>query len=260
VAIRKIIQIDEELCDGCGDCVKACHEGAIQLVNGKAKLVSDVYCDGLGDCVGECHVGAIKIIEREAVGYDDDAVQKRLTDIGRKPAASPFPQFGHHTDGGCPGSAMRNLTQQSQPRPVAHGMQATQPPLLGHWPVQLMLVPPHAPFLKGADLLVCADCVPFAVPDFHYRYLSGRAVVVGCPKLDDLGHYYQKLEEMFKVAEPNSITVLRMEVPCCGGIAQAAIQAAQKVVPETALEIHTVGISGGIQVDTIVGNAASQAG
>lgn len=263
MAVRKIIQIDEELCDGCGDCITACHEGAIQLVDGKAKLVSDIYCDGLGDCIGECHLGAIKMIEREATDYDDGEVQKRLVELGRKPAISPFPQApapasgGHgshagHTGGGCPGSAMRNL-QPPTAAPQASGgnMQPTQPSLLGQWPVQLMLVPPQAPFLQGADILICADCVPFTVPDFHYRYLSGRAVLVGCPKLDDLEHYFAKLEDVFRVAKPRAIKVLRMEVPCCGGIAQATVAAAQKVCPETSLEVHTIGIQGSIEVETL---------
>lgn len=258
MAVRKIIQIDEELCDGCGDCVTACHEGAIQMVDGKAKLVSDVYCDGLGDCIGDCHLGAIKMIEREAVDYDDEAVQERLVEIGRQPA-TPFPQapanagHGGH-GGGCPGSAMRSMSAPvPAPQPTGGNSQPTQPSLLGHWPVQLMLVPPQAPFLQGADILICADCVPFTVPDFHYRYLSGRAVLIGCPKLDDLDHYFAKLEDIFSVAKPRAIKVLRMEVPCCGGIAQATVAAAQKVCPETNLEVHTVGIQGSIQVEALVG-------
>lgn len=269
MAVRKIIQIDEELCDGCGDCITACHEGAIQLVDGKAKLVSDIYCDGLGDCIGECHVGAITMIEREAIDYDDDAVQGRLVELGRKPAISPFPQppapagGGHagHAGGGCPGSAMRNLQPATvTAQPLGGNMQPTQPSLLGQWPVQLMLVPPQAPFLQGADILICADCVPFTVPDFHYRYLSGRAILVGCPKLDDLEHYFAKLEDVFRVAKPRAIKVLKMEVPCCGGIAQATIAAARKVCPETSLEVHTIGIQGSIEVETLSGGTTTQAG
>lgn len=262
MAVREIIQIDEELCDGCGDCITACHEGAIQLIDGKAKLVSDQYCDGLGDCIGDCHLGAIKIIQREAVDYDDEAVQERLVEIGRKPA-TPFPiansspsqaGFGGQAGSGCPGSAMRSMAAQpAGPQTTGRNSQPTQPSLLGHWPLQLRLVPPQAPFLQGADLLICADCVPYTVPDFHYRYLSGRAVLIGCPKLDDLEHYFAKLEDIFRVAKPRAIKVLRMEVPCCGGIAQAAVSAAQKVCPKTDFEIHTVGIQGSIQVERLAG-------
>ena len=195
MAVRKIIEIDEEKCDGCGLCAQACHEGAIQIVGGKAKLVSESYCDGLGDCLGECPRGAITILEREAAPFD-----------------------------AAPGG--------------------DRPPQLRQWPVQLMLVPPGAPFLKGADLLVTADCVPFATADYHHRYLAGKATVVGCPKLDDIQHYYEKLKEMFREARPRSITVLRMEVPCCGGIAKAVERARNETVSDTDLQVITIGIRG----------------
>jgi Fe-S-cluster-containing hydrogenase component 2 len=235
---RKIITIDDEKCDGCGLCVDACHEGAIQMVDGKAKLVSDIYCDGLGDCLGECPQGAITIVEREAEAFDEKAVQEHLA--GKEKANAGCPS--HPVGGGCPGAAMRNFMQNA-PAETAAGA-AVQPSRLGNWPVQLMLVPPGAPFLKGADILVCADCVPFAVPDFHSRYLSGKALLVGCPKLDDLPYYEEKLQAIFAEAQPKSITVLKMEVPCCGGIAQATIAARNRTIPETDLEICTVAIQG----------------
>jgi len=239
---RKIIEIDEEKCDGCGQCIDACHEGALALVDGKAKLVKDIFCDGLGACIGDCPTGALQIIEREAADFDEAAVKARAAAL---PLAQVQPAHGHaHAGGGCPGSAMRQMAPASAV-PAA----ADQPPpsQLGHWPIQLMLVPPRAPFLRGADLVVCADCVPFTVPDFHQRYLAGRAVVVGCPKLDDLNHYFEKLTAMVKEAKPRRLTILRMEVPCCGGIVQAAAQAVQASGLDFPVEEHIVGVGGGIR-------------
>jgi NAD-dependent dihydropyrimidine dehydrogenase PreA subunit len=237
---RKIIKIDEDKCDGCELCVEACHEGAIRMVDGKAKLVSDVYCDGLGDCLGECPQGAITIEEREAEAFDAKAVEAHLkkkaagtADEGAPPKAPAF--------GGCPGSALRNMAQ----KPASAASGPAGPSRLGHWPIQLMLVPPGAPFLKGADILVCADCVPFAVPDFHERYLAGKALLVGCPKLDDNDYYEEKLKAIFAEANPRSITVLKMEVPCCTGIAHAAMQARNEAAPGTEIKVHTIAIEGG---------------
>jgi Pyruvate/2-oxoacid:ferredoxin oxidoreductase delta subunit len=235
---RRLIQIDESLCDGCGDCVSACHEGALQLVDGKAKLVKDSYCDGLGACIGDCPRGAITIVEREAEPFDEQAAHPAPA-----PAAPPAPRPAPHVAGGCPGSALRSFGR-SAAAPDAPSDDQPPPSQLGHWPVQLMLVPPHAPFLRGADLLVCADCVPFTVPDFHARYLTGRAVVVGCPKLDDLSHYAEKLRLMFEQARPARVTVVRMQVPCCRGLADIAVTAAQELgIP---VEEHVVGVQGGI--------------
>lgn len=249
MAVRKIIVIDEEKCDGCGDCVAACAEGAIKIIDGKAKLISDTYCDGLGACLGDCHAGAIKIIEREAVEFDDAAVARHLA--SQKMALPVAPPSG-----GCPGSAMRQFDGPPQAAkasaPAAQtSSQPVYPSLLNHWPIQLMLVPPGAPFLAGADLVVCADCVPFTVPDFHARYLNGRAVLIGCPKLDDLNFYFEKLQAIFAQAQPSRITVLRMEVPCCGGIADAAIQARERSASQVPLEVHTIGVRGSIQQEVI---------
>ncbi len=246
---RKIIKIDESLCDGCGQCVDACAEGAIQLIDGKAKLVSEIYCDGLGACIGDCPQDALTIETRDAQAFDEQAVEKHLAgkeESDSKPDAQPEPC-------GCPGSALRmfqpknETTQQANEQTPGTSMQSQ----LIHWPVQLKLVPPQAPFLKNSDLLVCADCVPFAVPDFHQRFLRGKALVVGCPKLDDLEYYRNKLKDILKEARPRSLTVIKMEVPCCYGIADSLIEARDQVLPEVPITVHTIGIRGD-QIDKIV--------
>jgi Pyruvate/2-oxoacid:ferredoxin oxidoreductase delta subunit len=238
VAARKIVRIDADKCDGCGLCATACHEGAIAIVDGKARLVSETYCDGLGDCLGECPRDAITIEEREASAFDAQAVERHIRSTGRRHdtrESVPRP-------GGCPGSAVRDLgeTRPTAGSPPAGGV----PSQLGHWPIQITLVPPEAPFLRGADILVAADCVPFAFPGFHSRYLGGRALLVGCPKLDDLEFYRGKLRAMFAAARPRSVTVLRMEVPCCGGLAHAVASARDEAIPGTPIEVVTIGIKG----------------
>jgi len=202
---RRIVEIDETKCDGCGLCVPSCAEGAIQVIGGKARLVSDVYCDGLGACLGECPQGAIVIVEREAETFDQQAAHRHV-------------------------AAMRNPDEE--------------PSALGNWPLQLHLVPPTAPYLQNADLLLVADCVPFALADFHRRLLRGRPVVIGCPKLDDGEAYVAKLVSILTLASIRSLTVVHMEVPCCQGlvrIAQAALQATGAQVP---LEDVTISIRG----------------
>lgn len=244
LSIRKIVKIDEEKCDGCGICVPACAEGALQVIDGKARLVSEVYCDGLGDCLGECPQGAIMIEEREAALFDDEAVKVHLAQAQKKPEPLPC---------GCQGSALRSFAPCSDSPTEKETLLPSQ---LGHWPVQLMLIPPGAPFLANADILVCADCVPFAVPDFHSRYLAGRAVLVGCPKLDDLEHYRAKLEQIFNAAGPKTITVLRMEVPCCAGLAHAVTEARSVAAPDCPLEIHTIGVNNNRIDRCLVGSTA----
>jgi len=235
---RKIIRIDEEKCDGCGICADACHEGAIQIIGGKAKLVKESYCDGLGDCIGPCPQDAITIEERFADEYDEDAVQKHLEerDSSTEPAKPVVCA--------CPGSAVRELSHPAEPMETASS--EIVPSSLSTWPVQITLVPPNAPFLSDSDLLIAADCVPFAFPDFHNRFIKGRVALVGCPKLDDPGYYADKFTEIFKVNEIRSITVVYMEVPCCGGLVQlvhkALIQSG-KQIPITFLKI---GIKGDI--------------
>ncbi|MCE5252343.1 4Fe-4S binding protein [bacterium] len=234
--IRKIIEIDEEKCTGCGLCVPNCVEGALRIIDGKARLVSETYCDGLGACLGECPEGALSIEEREAGEFDEEAVQKYLA-----PESHRSDDMLSACSGGCPGSLARTFDTADTDTVKTD---TPEPSQLRHWPVQLMLVPPRAPFLKGADIVVCADCVPFAVPDFHHRYLKGRAVLVGCPKLDNLPYYREKLLEIFRESKPVRITVLRMEVPCCSGIAHAVIDARNRACPDVLLEVHIVSISG----------------
>jgi len=218
MALRKIIKIDEEKCDGCGLCVTGCAEGALQVIDGKARLVSEVYCDGLGACLAECPRDAITLEERDAKPFDEKAV--------------PAHAGGHSPHSGCPGSQARTLPRQNMTQPAA----PEPPSQLANWPVQLKLVNPAAPFLKKAELLLVADCVPFAYAGFHQRFLRERPVVIGCPKLDEVEPYLHKLAEILRTAQPRSLTVLRMEVPCCGGLthlARQALAAAQVDIPFT---------------------------
>jgi len=215
---RSIIQIDESLCNGCGQCVPACAEGAIQIIDGKARLVADKHCDGLGACLGECPTGALKIVERDAeefVGPVDE----------QPPAVTPVPV---HTPHMCPSA--RVATFQTK-RPVPDDAPGAG---LNHWPVQIRLIPPHAPFLQNAHLLVTADCVPVAYPGFHRDLASGKVVMVGCPKFDDTDLYLERFADIFRVAEIQSVTIVVMEVPCCQGlptIVQRAMQLAGKTIP-----------------------------
>ncbi len=242
---RKIIAIDEEKCDGCGQCVPSCKEGALAVVGGKLKLVSEAFCDGLGACLGECPRDAIRVEEREADDFDQSAVERHLAATADpKLAVLPVLGQGHAGHGhghSCPGSAHRTMAPAA---PSARGQETASASQLRHWPVQLMLVSPQAAFLKGADVLLCADCVPFAYPDFHSKLLAGKALLVGCPKLDDLPFYAEKLGAIFAAAQPRSVTVARMEVPCCGGIAQAAVRAAAATCAKMPIEIHTFGVDG----------------
>ncbi|MFZ5966706.1 MAG: ATP-binding protein [Bacillota bacterium] len=241
MAVRKIVHIDEEKCNGCGLCVPSCAEGAIQIIDGKAKLIGDNLCDGLGACLGDCPQGAIQIIEREAAEFDEEAVKKHLG--GNHETASNAHQHqahshhGGHHHGGCPGSRIRVMNDDKAGASTtisAGDVEIKIKSQLRQWPVQLMLVPPTAPYLKNADLLVTADCVPFAYPNYHLDLLKGKQVVVGCPKLDDIELYVKKLTEMLKINDIKSVTVAFMEVPCCTGIVravEAAIKASGKNVP-----------------------------
>ena len=229
--IRKIIEIDEEKCNGCGACAAACHEGAIGMVNGKAKLLRDDYCDGLGDCLPACPTGAITFVEREAAAYDEAAVlaNKAAALKGSAPAAAS----------GCPGSRSRTL--RPAPAPEADGPVSC----LGQWPVQIKLLPVEAPFYQGAKLLVAADCTAFSRADFHQRFMRGRVTVIGCPKLDE-GDYAEKLTEILRRNDIREVTVVRMEVPCCGGIQRAvenALRASGKFLP---WQVVTLGRDGTI--------------
>lgn len=225
--IRKIIKIDEEKCNGCGACVSACHEGAIGLVDGKAKLLRDDYCDGLGDCLPTCPTGAITFEKREAADYNEKAVmENKLKKHG----------IAHH--GGCPGSRLgRIMHEHSSPNEVKAESRLSQ------WPVQIKLVPVNAPYFDGADLLIAADCTAFAYGNFHNDFIKDKITLIGCPKLDSVD-YSEKLTAILAVNDIRSVTVVRMEVPCCGGIqmaVQKALDASGKRIPLNVTVISTDG-------------------
>lgn len=230
--IRKIVSINEQLCNGCGLCASACHEGAIAMVNGKAKLIRDDYCDGLGDCLPACPTGAISIIEREAAAYDEQAV------LAGQAAKASTEQSPH----GCPGSMARAL----HPQPAANVSTAVPQSQLSQWPVQLRLVAPNTSFFEDAHLLIAADCTAFAYADFHNRFIRNRVTLVGCPKLDPVD-YAEKLTEILKSHHIKSITLVRMEVPCCGGLENAlkkALAACGKLIP---WQVEIISIDGQIK-------------
>ncbi len=232
---RKIVTIDEEKCTGCGLCIAACHEGALQLVDGKAKLVTDSYCDGLGACLPACPADAIHIIEREAGAFDEAAV------AAARLAASPAPPSPLPC--GCPGTMAKTLARKPAPEPAAADTAAVTESRLANWPVQIKLVPVHAPYLQHAALLIAADCTAFAFPDIHRRFMANKVTLIGCPKLDS-GDYAEKLTALFQANDLRSVTVLRMEVPCCGGIVEAvkrALAASGKVIPWRVVTFATDG-------------------
>jgi Pyruvate/2-oxoacid:ferredoxin oxidoreductase delta subunit len=245
MATRKIVKIDEQKCNGCGLCIPNCAEGALQIIDGKAKLVSDKFCDGLGACLGHCPQDAITVIEREAEDFDEKAVEFHLHKRN-DPKTQPQPKPGSvPVFAGCPSS--RVMQFQVPKSRVDSGEKRSSVSQLSQWPVQLKLVPINAPYFQDADLLVAADCVPFAYPDFHQDFLKGKAVVVGCPKLDDIQYYKEKLTEIFRTNSIKSVTVPYMEVPCCFGLAKAtedAIAASGKKIPFKKVKI---GIRGEIK-------------
>jgi NAD-dependent dihydropyrimidine dehydrogenase PreA subunit len=279
---RKIITIDDEKCNGCGACIPDCPEGALQMIDGKARLISDLFCDGLGACIGSCPEGAISIEERDAEPYDESRVMENIVSHGANTIKAHLAHLqdhgedellreaiaylvendigipseflesrcacdeldegqdhgrghGHAPGGGCPGSRLMNFGKDSPPREEGEAVTpGSVPSMLSQWPVQIMLIPPHAPFLDGADLLFAADCVPFAYPDFHEKLLKGRVCLVGCPKLDDAQHYLDKITEMFRLNDIKSVMIVYMEVPCCGGmtrIVEEAMKASGKNIP-----------------------------
>ena len=237
---RKIVNIDEEKCTGCGLCVTACAEGAIQVVDGKARLVSEIYCDGLGACLGDCPEDAITIEDREAEEFDEEATEAHLERLKEK--ENTFPQS-------CPGSMARQLIRM--PAKSDQTPAEETPSELTNWPVQLKLVHPAAPYFQDADLLLVADCVPFALADFHTRFLSGKPLVIGCPKLDDADYYLEKLTDILKHSSVKSLTVVHMEVPCCSGlsyIAARAVEASGKNIP---VDDVTISIQGQVMEDAL---------
>ena len=232
---RNIIKIDEEKCNGCGLCVSACHEGALQLIDGKARLVSESYCDGLGDCLPECPTGAIVIEERECAVYDEEAVKKHMSKSEPKPPKETLPC-------GCPGSQAKLLANRRpvvEPSLRAENLQSQ----LGQWPCQLKLVPVNAPYLDNAHLLIAADCTAFAYPNIHQKFMRNKITLIACPKLDDID-YSEKLTAILKQNEIKSVSILKMEVPCCGGILQAvkkALSNSGKMIPWNVVTISTDG-------------------
>uniref|UniRef100_A0A832ECS0 4Fe-4S dicluster domain-containing protein n=1 Tax=Desulfacinum infernum TaxID=35837 RepID=A0A832ECS0_9BACT len=237
--LRKIIDIDPERCDGCGQCVIACAEGAIEIIDGKATLVSDTYCDGLGACLGECPQGALRLIEREAEDFDPEAVERHLESKPVPPAAE-----GHlgPTAPQCPSRQIRILDPAPAPTPTLGAL----PSALSHWPVQIRLIPPDAPFLRGADLLVAADCTAVAVPDFHGRFLNGRVVMIGCPKFDNVAEYVERFAHIFAANPIRSVTVLSMEVPCCSALLAVVRKAMEKAGINIPLDEIVIGVRGDI--------------
>jgi len=236
--LRKIIRIDEEKCDGCGACVPACAEGALQIIDGKAKLVSETYCDGLGACLGECPRGAITIEERAAEEFDEEVAKLHLEE--EKQTIEELPC-------GCPSATVTQFERQETTEVVP--VEATdQRSMLSHWPVQLTLVPPIAPFLQGTDLVLVADCVPFAYAGFHQDFIKDHAVLVACPKLDDFQAYLAKLTDILRQSSVKSLTIVHMEVPCCSGLTFMVKQALQQSGKEDlSFKEVTIGIKGDIK-------------
>lgn len=230
--VRNIIQIDEEKCNGCGACVEACHEGAIGMVDGKAKLLRDDYCDGLGDCLPNCPVGAITFTEREAAAYDEAAVMENRKKQEGQPAVL-----------GCPGQQMKQFDRGEQP--VEQEQSVKTQSQLSQWPCQIKLVPVNAPYFKGAKLLIAADCTAYAYANVHQEFMKGKITLIGCPKLDSVD-YSEKLTQILVNNEIQSVTVLRMEVPCCGGLEQAAITALKNSGKFIPWQVVTISVDGKI--------------
>lgn len=235
MTVRNIVHIDRDKCDGCGQCVSACAEGAIEIVDGKAVLVSDVYCDGLGACLGHCPRDAITIEQREARAFDEHATAEHLAGQG---GASASPVFV------CPGLAALTLSPAAGERPAASG--------LTQWPAQLKLVPVTAPYFANADLLLAADCVPFAMADFHRRFLQGRRIAVGCPKLDDAEFYVKKLASILAGNAVKSLTVVHMQVPCCSGLTRVARAAIRESGRPMCFDDVTISLQGDVIGDETV--------
>jgi len=226
MAKRNIVNIDEEKCTGCGKCVPNCAEGALQIINGKARLVKDIYCDGLGACLGHCPEGAITIEGRDVKAFDEEAAKKHLEEIKKK-KAEKLPC-------GCPGTQVRSLSPKRASELI-------------NWPVQLKLVPVDAPYLKNSDLLIAADCVAFSYPDFHQDLLRGKLLIICCPKLDEKNLYIEKLSEIFKNNNLKSVTVAHMEVPCCFGLNHIVGEAMRLSGKKVPLKEITIGIQGEVK-------------
>jgi len=261
---RRIINIDKQLCNGCGLCVNACHEGAIVMVDGKAQLLRDDYCDGLGDCLPVCPTGAITFIEKETLPYNEEEVLRNMAEKKQTLSGCPgtaFKQFSAkkqpdaqqdsapNKHQGCPGAAARRFNVKSTAAATAESEPAQQQPsMLGQWPVQLKLIPVNSPCFRGAKLLIAADCSAFACGSFHNRFMKGRVTLIGCPKLDE-GDYSIKLTEIFKNNDIKSVTIVKMEVPCCSGLGNAAIKALQACGKMIPWELITLSLEGEVLED-----------
>ncbi|OHB63476.1 MAG: 4Fe-4S ferredoxin [Planctomycetes bacterium RBG_13_50_24] len=235
MALRNIVKIDEEKCNGCGLCVNACAEGAIKIIDGKARLVSEIYCDGLGACLGHCPQDAITVEKRQAEDFDEQATKAYLAKEKSKHAQAAFV---------CPGMAAKQLRKKAGPDDEV--LAGNVPSRLGQWPVQLKLVSPHAPYFANSDLLLVADCVPFAMGDFHNRFLKDHSIAVGCPKLDDVQFYIEKLATILQANKLNSLAVIHMEVPCCSGLTHIARQAITRSNIEMTFEDVTIDLQGNV--------------
>lgn len=278
MSLRKIIEINEDLCNGCGDCIPNCPEGALQIIDGKARLISDLFCDGLGACVGYCPTGAMKVVEKEAEPYNEEKVMKNIVKQGANTIKAHLEHLEEHGEtkffnqavkylkknkiknplegkakqkeqpySGCPGSKMIDLAQEQESADKAKYIQETsqrQVSQLRNWPIQLNLVPVHAPYFDNPELIIAADCVPFANPNFHQDYLNKSPLVIGCPKLDDAEHYTAKLTEIFKANKIKKVTLLNMEVPCCFGLQHIVEKAIDDSGKKINLNQHVISIRG----------------
>ena len=249
--MRKIIEIDQDRCDGCGNCVLACAENAIEIIDGKAKVVKEQFCDGLGACLGECPQGALKLVEREAEAFDEVAVEAFLKEKEKDKSADPRPAGAA---GGCPSAELKILIPgqtacQAANRPTVLN---SGPSALGHWPVQIRLIPPQAPFLKNADLLVAADCVAVAYPGLHQRFLPGRTIMIGCPKFDDAQDYIDRFTQIFKTNAIKSLTALVMEVPCCAGLPGMLKKARERAGLDLPIRQVVISAKGEIVKETVL--------
>lgn len=255
---RKIIEIDEELCNGCGECIVGCSEGALQIIDGKAKLVKEDFCDGFGDCVGTCPTGALQVIERDAVPFNEEATKeylretqgeeavKKMEKAQAKHQISPMSIMGLSHGGGCPGSRQQVLKKESTKSTHTNTQNVSViPSELEQWPVQIHLVSPRAPFFKNKEMVIMATCAPLACADVHWKYLRGRSVVIGCPKLDVTDPYVEKLAAIMSEPSIPRVIIVRQEVPCCGGLTQMSAMAKQMSGrDDLILEEHTISISG----------------
>ncbi len=242
---RKIIEIDEDKCNGCGACVTKCAEGALQIIDGKAKVVNDVFCDGLGACIGECPEDALRIVERDAPEFDEHAVSGHLGHAKHLDKKEPIGV----EPCGCPSHNPMVLTSsrtKTEDKRKKREVEEDLPPELTNWPLQWRLVTPSMPFSKGKGILIAADCVPFAFRDFHGKFLAGKPVIIGCPKLDDAQRYLDKLTDIFKNGTPKTVTLVHMEVPCCHGLQRIVDEAVKRSGKSIPVKTTVIGIKGQI--------------